>query len=63
METDKLIYDTIDCMKSIKKQYPYIPIWIIKRVLFAEETYMYKVGIIKWVPKLSDWYFKKGPRK
>lgn len=54
-----LIYDTVDCMKLIKKKYPWIPICIIRRVLFAEELYMYKIGIIDWKPELKDWYFKK----
>ena len=55
----KLIYDSVDCMKLIKKKYPLIPIWIIRRVLFAEELYMHKIGIIKWRPDLKAWYFKK----
>lgn len=45
-----LNYYTEDCMKLIKKKYPLIPIFIIRRVLFAEELYMYKVGIIDWKP-------------
>lgn len=53
------IYDTVDCMKLIKKTYPFIPKWVIRRVLFAEELYMHKIGIIDWVPKLSNWHFKK----
>lgn len=56
--SNKLVYDTVECMKFIKKKYPFIPIAVIRRVLFAEELYMHKVGIIKWVPKLSDWTFK-----
>lgn len=55
---NKLIYDTIDCINLIKKRYPFIPKWIIRRVLFAEELYMYEVGIIDWLPKLSDWSIK-----
>ena len=55
----KLVYDTLDCMRFIKKKYPWIPRGIIRRVLFAEESYMHKVGIIKWLPKLEDWHFKK----
>lgn len=54
-----LIFDTVDCMKLIKKKYPWIPICIIRRVLFAEELYMYKIGIIDWKPELKYWYFKK----
>ena len=54
-----LIYDTKACMKLIKKEYPWIPICIIRRVLLAEELYMYKIGIIDWKPELKDWYFKK----
>ena len=49
-----LIYDTEDCMKLIKKQYPWIRICIIRRVLLAEELYMYKIGIINWKPELKD---------
>ena len=37
-----LIYDTLDCMRGIKKKYPWIPKFIIRRVLFAEECYMHK---------------------
>ena len=55
----KLYYDTIDCMKLIKEKYPFIPIWIIRRVLYAEELYMHKVGIIEWEPDLGCWEFKK----
>ena len=56
---NKLIYDTVDCMKLIKKTYPLIPICIIRRVLFAEELYMHKIGIIDYLPDLKSWYFKK----
>ncbi len=56
--SNKLVYDTVDCMKLIKKKYPLIPKWVIRRVLFAEELYMHKVGIIDWLPKLSNWYWK-----
>lgn len=54
-----LYYDTVDCMKLIKKNYPLIPMFIIRRVLFAEELYMHKVGIIDVVPNLKYWRFKK----
>lgn len=54
----KLFYDTVDCMNLIKKKYPFIPKWIIRRVLFAEELYMHKVGIITYKPKLDYWYLK-----
>ena len=54
-----LYYDTIDCMKLIRKKYPLIPMFIIRRVLFAEELYMRKVGIIDYVPNLKYWRFKK----
>lgn len=54
-----LIYDTLDCMRGIKKKYPWIPKFIIRRVLFAEECYMHKIGIIDWKPDLKSWYFKK----
>ena len=56
---ESLIYDTKDCMRLIKKKYPWIPICIIRRVLSAEELYMYKIGIIDWEPELKDQYFKK----
>ena len=54
-----LYYDTVDCMKLIRKKYPLIPMFIIRRVLFAEELYMHKVGIIDYVPNLKYWHFKK----
>jgi hypothetical protein len=54
-----LYYDTVDCMKMIRKKYPLIPMFIIRRVLFAEELYMHKVGIIDNVPNLKYWRFKK----
>ena len=54
-----LIYDTQNSMKVIKKKYPWIPIFVIRRVLFAEELYMHKIGIIEWKPDLKDWRFKK----
>lgn len=54
----KPVYDTIDCMKLIKKKYPWIPIAVIRRVLYAEELYMKKVGIINWIPDLKAWAFK-----
>lgn len=55
----EIFYDTIECMKLIKKKYPVIPIFIIRRVLYAEELYMYKIGIINYKPDLSHWHFKK----
>ena len=54
-----LYYDTVDCMKLIREKYPLIPMFIIRRVLFAEELYMHKVGIIDYVPNLKYWRFKK----
>ena len=54
-----LYYDTVDCMKLIRKKYPLIPMFIIRRVLFAEELYMHKVGIIDYMPNLKYWRFKK----
>ena len=54
-----IIYDTQNCMKVIKKKYPWIPIFVIRRVLFAEELYMHKIGIIEWKPDLKCWRFKK----
>lgn len=56
---DELIYDTKDCMDFVKKKYPFIPRWIIRRVLFSEELYMKEVGIIDYEPKLSYWCFNK----
>lgn len=53
------VYDTLDCMRLIKKKFQWIPRCIIRRVLFAEELYMNKIGIIDYVPELKDWYFKK----
>ena len=59
MSNEQKVYDTLDCMKLIKKKYPWVPICIIRRILYAEELYMYKVGIINWKPTLDYWYFKK----
>ena len=53
------VYDTLDCMRLIKKKFPWIPRCIIRRVLFAEELYMNKIGIIDYVAELKAWYFKK----
>ena len=53
------VYDTLDCMRLIKKKYSWIPIFIVRRVLFAEELYMHKIGIIDWMPDLKSWHFKK----
>ena len=53
------VYDTLDCMRLIKKRFPWIPRCIIRRVLFAEELYMNKIGIIDYRPELKAWYFKK----
>lgn len=50
-----ITYDSTDAINCIKKKYPLIPRWIIKRVLYAEEIYMHKIGIIKYEPKLSWW--------
>ena len=52
---DKKMYDTVDCMKLIKKKYPFIPKWIIQRVLFGEKLYMKKVGLIDCIPSLDHW--------
>ena len=52
------IYYCADCMTLIKKKYPFIPCWIIARVLYAEEIYMHNVGIIDYEPKLSNWNLK-----
>ena len=53
------VYDTLDCMRLIKKRFPWIPRCIIRRVLFAEELHMNKIGIIDYIPELKAWYFKK----
>lgn len=42
----EIYYDTLECMRLIKKKYPVIPRWIIRRVLYAEELYMYKKGAL-----------------
>lgn len=48
-------YDTPNCMRSIKKKYWWVPMFVIKRVLYAEELYMKKVGIIDYEPTLDWW--------
>lgn len=55
----KLVYDTLDAIRLIKKKYPWIPIGVIRRVLFANDLYMHKVGIIDFKPEVNMWYFKK----
>ena len=57
------VYDTMECMKLVKKIYPWIPIFIIRRVLYAEEVYMHKIGIISWKPILESWIFTKKQQK
>ena len=59
MNQGTIYYDTVDCMKLIRKKYPLIPMFIIRRVLFAEELYMHKIGVIDWKPDLKCWRFKK----
>ena len=54
-----IFYDTVDCMHLIKKKFPWIPIFIIRRVLFAEELYMHEIGIIDYKPNLKAWYYFK----
>lgn len=54
-ECTSLTYDTRDCMRSIKKKYWYVPMFVIRRVLYAEELYMKKVGIIDYEPTLDWW--------
>ena len=50
-------YDVLDAMDFCKKKYPFIPIKVIRRILFANDLYQHKVGIIGWKPKLGDWYY------
>ena len=59
MNQGVIYYDTVDCMTLIRKTYPLIPMFIIRRVLFAEELYMHKIGVIDWKPDLKYWRFKK----
>lgn len=59
MKKDVLYYDTTDCMNLIKKKYPWIPIFVIRRILYGEELYMHKVGIIKCKPDPKSWRLKK----
>ena len=59
MNQGLIYYDTVDCMKLIRMKYPLISMFIIQRVLFAEELYMHKIGLIDWKPDLKCWRFKK----
>lgn len=59
---NKPIYDTIDAMNFIKKKYPFIPIAVIRRILFREEEYMYSIGILNWKPSLDYWEYPKKRR-
>lgn len=53
------VYVPNDCIKMVKRIYPFIPKWIIKRVMFANDIYMHKVGIINWDPiKDNSWFTK-----
>ena len=52
---DRLVYCTTDCVKLIKRRYPWIPRFVIEQVLFAEECYMQKVGIIDYTPDIKMW--------
>ena len=56
--SDKLVYDVTDCVKLIKHRYPWIPRFVIEKVLFAEECYMQKVGIINYTPNIKNWKTK-----
>ena len=57
------VYDTMECMKLIKKIYPRIPICNKRRVHYAEEVYMHKIDIISWKPVLESWIFTKNNKK
>ena len=59
MNQGAIYYDTVDCMKLIRKKYPLIPMFIIRRVLFFFFLYMHKIGVIDWKPDLKYWRFKK----
>lgn len=64
MNKDLPVFDTRDCMDLVKKMYPYIPIWVIRRVLYATDIYQYKVGIIHFKPSLDFWHYSpKRKRK
>lgn len=54
-KNEKPYYDTTDALKRIKQMYPWIPMWIIRRVLYANDVYMHEVGIIDWLPELDWW--------
>lgn len=56
---NKIMYYTHDAIKFVKEKYPYIPIWIIRRILFANDLYQHKIGILNYEPSLDDWYYKK----
>lgn len=53
--TEQHFYVTTDCVDFVKRKYPFIPKWIIRRVLFAEDIYMKNIGIIDHEPSLNDW--------
>ena len=62
MDNNKTIpcYEYTDCIKLIHDKYPFIPRFVINRVLYGEELYMQKLGIIHYIPRLFKLsYFKQ----
>lgn len=58
MGKKKPYYDTGNALRFIKKKYPLIPMFVISRVMLANDLYMRSVGIIDFKPTLDWWSYK-----
>lgn len=47
--------ETSYIVKRIKRKYPWIPKWVIRRVLYASYVAQYEIGNIEYEPSLDDW--------
>lgn len=50
-----IIYDCSDCVKSIRKAYPLIPLSVIRKILVGEEKYMKSIKLIDFEPSVKNW--------
>lgn len=55
----KPMYYNVEAIKFIHKKYSFVPIWVIRRILYANDLYMYSQGIIDFMPTLDMWSFPK----
>lgn len=47
--------ETVYIVKRVKRKYPWIPKWVIRRVLYAAYAACYEIGITEYEPSLDDW--------